>query len=92
MRFLRVIAIVLAVTAFSRNASAVGEEVGGFPNWAERVIHEWMNRARCDPKVEMMACDFGPPANGHRWNILKVGPALARADRTRAIRAAPRRS
>ncbi len=35
---------------------AVGEGVDGFPTWAERVLHEWTNRARCDPQVEMTAC------------------------------------
>jgi hypothetical protein len=35
---------------------ASGEPVSGFPNWAERVILEWSNRARCDPQVEMTAC------------------------------------
>jgi len=35
---------------------AVGESVNGFPNWAERVILEWTNRARVDPQVEMTAC------------------------------------
>lgn len=34
----------------------VGEPVNGFPNWPERVIHEWMNRARVDPQLEMNAC------------------------------------
>ena len=33
-----------------------GEEINGFPNWEERVMHEWTNRARCDPQVEMTAC------------------------------------
>lgn len=42
-------------------AFALGEEINGFPNWQERVIHEWMNRARCDPKVEMMACGNNCP-------------------------------
>src|SRR5262245_14455994 len=37
-------------------AHAVGESVHGFPNWAERVVHQWMNRARADPQVEMAAC------------------------------------
>jgi hypothetical protein len=37
-------------------AGATGEEVDGFPNWEERVMHEWTNRARCDPQVEMTAC------------------------------------
>ncbi|HYS52462.1 MAG TPA: hypothetical protein VER58_01695 [Thermoanaerobaculia bacterium] len=27
-----------------------------FPNWAERVVLEWINRARVDPQVEMNAC------------------------------------
>ena len=37
-------------------ARAVGESVNGFPNWAERVIHQWINRARVDPQLEMNAC------------------------------------
>ena len=38
-------------------AWAIGEGTdAGFPNWAERVEHEWMNRARCDPQVEMIKC------------------------------------
>lgn len=35
---------------------AVGEAVNGFPNWAERVEHQWINRARVDPQLEMTAC------------------------------------
>src|SRR5438876_4415950 len=42
-----------------QEARAVGESVNGFPNWAERVILEWMNRARVDPQVEMNACGAG---------------------------------
>lgn len=37
-------------------ARGVGEAVNGFPNWAERVIHQWINRARVDPQFEMDAC------------------------------------
>jgi hypothetical protein len=33
-----------------------GEAVNGFPNWAERVIHEWMNRARVDPQADLAGC------------------------------------
>ena len=33
-----------------------GESINGFPNWSERVLHEWTNRARCDPQVEMNQC------------------------------------
>lgn len=40
----------------AHRADAVGEAVNGFPNWAERVIHEWINRARVDPNLEMDAC------------------------------------
>lgn len=35
---------------------AIGESINGFPNWAERVILEWINRARSDPQAEMRAC------------------------------------
>ena len=40
---------------FATNLRA-GESINGFPNWAERVILEWMNRARVDPQKEMTAC------------------------------------
>ena len=45
----------------AREARAVGEEIAGFPNWNERVIHEWMNRARAQPSVEMQACGANCP-------------------------------
>lgn len=38
------------------SAYAVGEAVNGFPNWEERVILEWANRARADPQLEMQRC------------------------------------
>jgi MYXO-CTERM domain-containing protein len=53
--------VVCAVLGRAERASANGEAINGFPNWNERVIHEWMNRARCDPKVEMMACGNNCP-------------------------------
>ena len=40
-------------------AHAVGEPVGGFPNWEERVLHEWTNRARVDPQADLAACPAG---------------------------------
>ena len=40
-------------------AGAVGEAVNGFPNWAERVIHQWVNRTRVDPQLEMDLCGDG---------------------------------
>ena len=33
-----------------------GEAMGGFPNWAERVIQEWINRARVDPQAALAGC------------------------------------
>ena len=42
---------------------ASGEAVNGFPKWEERVVHEWSNRARSDPQVEMTAC--GTPCAEH---------------------------
>ena len=47
---------VLAVLLGSPPAFAVGESVDGFPNWAERVMHQLANRARVDPQLEMTAC------------------------------------
>jgi uncharacterized protein YkwD len=52
---MRLLAIAIAVCA-ATPAFADGEAVNGFPNWEERVMHEWTNRARCDPQVEMTAC------------------------------------
>jgi len=48
--------IVCVMHALPGLAFAVGESVNGFPNWEERVLHEWTNRARSDPQVEMIAC------------------------------------
>ncbi len=56
IRFSCLAICVLALTARATPAGAVGEPVNGFPNWAERVIHEWINRARVDPQFEMNAC------------------------------------
>ncbi len=47
------VALILALPAV---CSAVGESVNGFPSWEERVLHEWTNRARSAPQVEMAAC------------------------------------
>lgn len=48
--------VVLAAVAAPSTAAAYGEEAAGFPNWAERVEHEWSNRARVDPSIEMAKC------------------------------------
>ena len=54
LNFLR--PLIVLVLFVGTTAGAIGEGVDGFPNWAERVEHEWMNRARCDPQVEMQRC------------------------------------
>ncbi|MFO0653548.1 MAG: hypothetical protein U0787_00550 [Polyangia bacterium] len=46
----------LSILALSSSASAVGESTGGFPNWRERTIHEFMNRSRVDPASDLAAC------------------------------------
>ena len=52
-----VLGAVLLVSATPLRAAPIqGEPVNGFPNWEERVLHEWVNRARCDPQVEMGLC------------------------------------
>ncbi len=53
MRFV----VAVMVLAWALPAGAVGEsDANGFPNWSERVMHEWMNRARSEPQVEMKTC------------------------------------
>lgn len=59
------VAVVIAITgsllagdgfAVSANDVRAGESINGFPNWGERLILAWMNRARVDPQVEMKRC------------------------------------
>ncbi len=40
-------------------APLAGEPVNGFPNWQERVIHQWINRARVDPQADLADCPAG---------------------------------
>src|SRR5687768_11382439 len=56
MRRVHVGLIVAAASAVGTPAFAVGESVGGFPTWAERVHLELANRARVDPDLEMTQC------------------------------------
>jgi hypothetical protein len=48
--------LAVAMVLVAPAAYAVGEPVNGFPNWAERVEHEWTNRARVEPSIEMVKC------------------------------------
>jgi hypothetical protein len=49
-------ALATAFALLTTDALAVGEGHAGFPNWAERVLLEWTNRARVDPQLEMTKC------------------------------------
>jgi uncharacterized protein YkwD len=61
MRTLTTFCLGLGVIAMSSStALAVGESVGGFPNWEERTLHQFMNRSRVDPAADLAAC---PAAN-----------------------------
>lgn len=40
-----------------------GEPVNGFPNWQERVTHEWINRARANPQADLAGCGANCPEN-----------------------------
>ena len=53
--------VVMVFTALAANAQTAaqlraGESINGFPTWSERVVLEWMNRARVDPQLEMANC------------------------------------
>jgi MYXO-CTERM domain-containing protein len=59
LRAAAAVAFPFAIAAASlspREAHAYGESVSGFPSWAERVMHQWSNRARADPQLEMSKC------------------------------------
>jgi hypothetical protein len=49
----------LLVAGVALRAHATGEAVNGFPNWSERVLIEWMNRARSAPQTDLAACPTG---------------------------------
>jgi hypothetical protein len=50
---------VLSLFNMRNNAHAEGEASNGFPNWSERVLLEWINRARSDPQADLAACPTG---------------------------------
>jgi len=62
---MRRLLVVVVFSALAANAQTptdlaaqlrAGESVNGFPNWSERLILEWMNRARVDPQAELANC------------------------------------
>lgn len=51
--------LLLCLCVATPRAYAYGEAVNGFPNWSERVLLEWVNRARVDPQTDLSACPSG---------------------------------
>jgi uncharacterized protein YkwD len=74
-------------TAGDSGVAAIGTSVNGFPNWSERVLLEWTNRARVDPSVEMAACGSacGEAACYSPRPPLDLGPNLNRSARFNSI-------
>lgn len=57
MKRLLIIIVVALVAVHARGQDLrAGESIDGFPNWAERVVLEWINRARVDPQTELANC------------------------------------
>lgn len=63
MRIVRVLLVcTIALSAHAQDWQSLaanlraGESINGFPSWSERVILEWINRARVDPQKELAAC------------------------------------
>ena len=60
--YLSIVFLLCATSLHAQNldpaaaALRAGESINGFPNWSERVLLEWINRARVDPQAEMSAC------------------------------------
>lgn len=54
-----VVLFAFALSMTAQTAAPIGEPVDGFPNWAERVLLEWMNRARSSPSTELAGCPSG---------------------------------
>ena len=59
MRRFWILLIGLLVASIGVRAHATGEAVNGFPNWSERVLLEWINRARADPQADLSGCPSG---------------------------------
>jgi len=55
----RAFAALVLLVSLAVRAHAEGEAVNGYPNWSERVLLEWINRARVDPQVDLANCPGG---------------------------------
>lgn len=59
MRRLSSLFLLVCLVSMAPRAIAYGEAVNGFPNWSERVLLEWINRARSNPQADLAACPSG---------------------------------
>lgn len=48
--------ILVCLCATAPRVYAYGEAVNGYPSWSERVLLEWVNRARSDPQADLAGC------------------------------------
>jgi len=62
--------------------ATAGESVDGFPNWNERVLHEWINRSRSDPQADLTGCTQCPDKSCYS----PVAPLAWNSDLSRAAR------
>lgn len=59
MRRLSSLCLLVCLVSMAPRAVAYGEAVNGFPNWSERVLLEWINRARSNPQADLAGCPSG---------------------------------
>ena len=50
------VVLLLAVLTIDEASLRSGESINGFPSWEERVLHQWINRARVEPQAELAKC------------------------------------
>lgn len=68
---LALLLLCLSTPAFAADVLQQGANAtpnSGFANWDERVIHEWINRARVDPATELAGC-------GTNCSVLELQPS-----------------
>ncbi len=53
---LALLATMSAAQELQQVTASASAPVNGFPNWEERVLHQWINRARVEPAVDLEDC------------------------------------
>lgn len=52
----RLLSLVLLFATTAPLLAQTGVPTNGFPNWEERVLHQWINRARANPTADLAGC------------------------------------